>query len=413
MDLFEKIKNNMGPLGKHANEAHGYFTFPKLEGSIASKMTFRNKEVITWSINNYLGLSNHPEIRKADEVASKNWGLGTPMGSRMMSGDTKYHEELEKNLSNFVQKEDTILLNFGYQGIMSAIDALVDRKDVIVYDSESHACILDGVRLHMGKRYQFQHNDIKSLEKQLERSVSIIKETGGAILVITEGVFGMAGDLGKLKEICDLKKKYPFRLMVDDAHGIGTMGENGRGTGEHFGVQDEIDLYFGTFAKSFSSIGAFISAEKDVISFLRYNIRSQIFAKSLPMPIVIGAIKRLEMIEKNPSFKSRLWEITNLLQNGLKESGFNLGKTESCVTPVFLEGGVGEATNLTVDLRENYGIFCSIVTYPVVPKGVIMLRLIPTAVHTEDDVEKTIDAFSKVKEKLFSGAYISDKIAKH
>ena len=413
MDLFEKIKNNMGPLGKHANEAHGYFTFPKLEGSIASKMTFRNKEVITWSINNYLGLSNHPEIRKTDEEASKNWGLGTPMGSRMMSGDTKYHEELEKNLSNFVQKEDTILLNFGYQGIMSAIDALVDRKDVIVYDSESHACILDGVRLHMGKRYQFQHNDIKSLEKQLERSVSIIKETGGAILVITEGVFGMAGDLGKLKEICDLKKKYPFRLMVDDAHGIGTMGENGRGTGEHFGVQDEIDLYFGTFAKSFSSIGAFISAEKDVISFLRYNIRSQIFAKSLPMPIVIGAIKRLEMIEKNPSFKSRLWEITNLLQNGLKESGFNLGKTESCVTPVFLEGGVGEATNLTVDLRENYGIFCSIVTYPVVPKGVIMLRLIPTAVHTEDDVEKTIDAFSKVKEKLFSGAYISDKIAKH
>ena len=403
----------MGPLGKHANEAHGYFTFPKLEGSIASKMTFRNKEVITWSINNYLGLSNHPEIRKTDEEASKNWGLGTPMGSRMMSGDTKYHEELEKNLSNFVQKEDTILLNFGYQGIMSAIDALVDRKDVIVYDSESHACILDGVRLHMGKRYQFQHNDIKSLEKQLERSVSIIKETGGAILVITEGVFGMAGDLGKLKEICDLKKKYPFRLMVDDAHGIGTMGENGRGTGEHFGVQDEIDLYFGTFAKSFSSIGAFISAEKDVISFLRYNIRSQIFAKSLPMPIVIGAIKRLEMIEKNPSFKSRLWEITNLLQNGLKESGFNLGKTESCVTPVFLEGGVGEATNLTVDLRENYGIFCSIVTYPVVPKGVIMLRLIPTAVHTEDDVEKTIDAFSKVKEKLFSGAYISDKIAKH
>ena len=403
----------MGPLGRHANEAHGYFTFPKLEGSIASKMVFRNKEVITWSINNYLGLSNHPEIRKVDEEASKNWGLGTPMGSRMMSGDTKYHEELEKNLSNFVQKEDTILLNFGYQGIMSAIDALVDRKDVIVYDSESHACILDGVRLHMGKRYQFQHNDIKSLEKQLERAVAIIKETGGAVLVITEGVFGMAGDLGKLKEICDLKKKYPFRLMVDDAHGIGTMGENGRGTGEHFGVQDEIDIYFGTFAKSFSSIGAFISAEKDVISFLRYNIRSQIFAKSLPMPIVIGAIKRLEMIESNPSFKSRLWEITNLLQNGLKESGFNLGKTESCVTPVFLEGGVGEATNLTVDLRENYGIFCSIVTYPVVPKGVIMLRLIPTAVHTEDDVEKTIDAFSKVKEKLFSGAYISDKIAKH
>ena len=411
MDLFDKIKKNRGPLGKHAKDAHGYFTFPKLEGPIQSKMSFNNKEVICWSINNYLGLSNHPEIRKADADATKNWGMGTPMGSRMMSGDTKFHEKLENELSNFVQKEDTILLNFGYQGMHSAIDALVDRQDVIVYDSESHACILDGVRLHLGKRYQFPHNNIEKLKTQLERAERIIKETNGSILVITEGVFGMAGDLGKLKEICELKKDFSFRLFVDDAHGIGTMGDNGRGTGEHFGIQNEIDIYFGTFAKSFASIGAFISSNKDVIEYLKYNTRSQIFAKSLPMPIVIGALKRLEIMRTDKSLKKKLWHITEKLQTGLKENGFNLGQTESCVTPVFLSGGVGEATNLTVDLRENYGIFCSIVTYPVVPKGVIMLRLIPTATHTEEDVEKTIEAFKEVKGKLFSGEYVSDKIA--
>jgi len=411
MDLFEKLKKNRGPLGQHAKDAHGYFTFPKLEGEISSKMIFNNKKVICWSINNYLGLSNHPEVRKADADASSQFGLGTPMGSRMMSGDTAYHEQLEKELSSFSQKEDTILLNFGYQGMHSAIDALVDRQDVIVYDSESHACILDGVRLHLGKRYQYPHNDIEKLKKQLERATAIINETGGSILVITEGVFGMAGDLGKLKEISALKKQFSFRLFVDDAHGIGTMGENGVGTGEQLGVQDEIDIYFGTFAKSFASIGAFISSEKDVIEYLKYNTRSQIFAKSLPTPIVIGALKRLELIRRDSSLKDKLWSITKKLQKGLKENGFNLGLTESCVTPVFLSGGVGEATNLTVDLRENYGIFCSIVTYPVVPKGVIMLRLIPTATHTEEDVEKTIYAFTKVKEKLFSGQYVSDKIA--
>ena len=411
MDLFEKLKKNRGPLGQHAKDAHGYFTFPKLEGEISSKMTFNNKEVICWSINNYLGLSNHPEVRKADADASSQFGLGTPMGSRMMSGDTAYHEKLEKELSDFSQKEDTILLNFGYQGMHSAIDALVDRQDVIVYDSESHACILDGVRLHLGKRYQYPHNNIEKLKKQLERATSIINETGGSILVITEGVFGMAGDLGKLKEITELKKQFSFRLFVDDAHGIGTMGENGVGTGEHLGIQDEIDIYFGTFAKSFASIGAFISSKKDVIEYLKYNTRSQIFAKSLPTPIVLGALKRLEIMRRDSSLRDRLWSITKKLQKGLKENGFNLGLTESCVTPVFLSGGVGEATNLTVDLRENYGIFCSIVTYPVVPKGVIMLRLIPTATHTEEDVENTIYAFKKVKEKLFSGQYVSDKIA--
>jgi len=411
MDLFDKIKNNRGPLGKHAKDAHGYFTFPKLEGEISNKMFFRGKEVLVWSINNYIGLSNHEEVRRADEQASKDWGLGYPMGSRMMSGNTNYHEQLENELSSFMKKEDTILLNFGYQGIMSSIDALVDRKDVIVYDSECHACIIDGVRLHQGKRFVFPHNNIENFEKQLQRAQKITDETDGGILVITEGVFGMSGDLGKLKEITALKTKYNFRLLVDDAHGFGTMGETGYGAGEYLGCHDEIDVYFGTFAKSMASIGAFISSTEDVVEYLRYNMRSQIFAKSLPMPITIGAIKRLELLQSKPELKANLWNIANSLQSGLRKAGFNLGNTESAVTPVYLSGGVGEATNLTLDLRENFGIFCSIVTYPVVPKGVILLRLIPTAVHTLEDVNYTIESFSAIKDKLEKGEYVSEKLA--
>ncbi|MGB2458136.1 MAG: aminotransferase class I/II-fold pyridoxal phosphate-dependent enzyme [Flavobacteriales bacterium] len=411
MDLFDKIKNNRGPLGKHAKDAHGYFTFPKLEGEISNKMLFRGKEVLVWSINNYIGLSNHEEVRRADEQATKDWGLGYPMGSRMMSGNTNYHEQLENELSSFMKKEDTILLNFGYQGIMSSIDALVDRKDVIVYDSECHACIIDGVRLHQGKRFVFPHNNIENFEKQLQRAQKITDETDGGILVITEGVFGMSGDLGKLKEITALKAKYNFRLLVDDAHGFGTMGETGYGAGEHLGCHDEIDVYFGTFAKSMASIGAFISSTEDVVEYLRYNMRSQIFAKSLPMPITIGAIKRLELLQSKPELKANLWNIANSLQSGLRKAGFNLGNTESAVTPVYLSGGVGEATNLTLDLRENFGIFCSIVTYPVVPKGVILLRLIPTAVHTLEDVNYTIESFSAIKDKLEKGEYVSEKLA--
>lgn len=411
MDLFDKIKNNRGPLGKHAKDAHGYFTFPKLEGEISNKMFFRGKEVLVWSINNYIGLSNHEEVRRADEQASKDWGLGYPMGSRMMSGNTNYHEQLENELSSFMKKEDTILLNFGYQGIMSSIDALVDRKDVIVYDSECHACIIDGVRLHQGKRFVFPHNNIENFEKQLQRAQKITDETDGGILVITEGVFGMSGDLGKLKEITALKAKYNFRLLVDDAHGFGTMGETGYGAGEHLGCHDEIDVYFGTFAKSMASIGAFISSTEDVVEYLRYNMRSQIFAKSLPMPITIGAIKRLELLQSKPELKANLWNIANSLQSGLRKAGFDLGNTESAVTPVYLSGGVGEATNLTLDLRENFGIFCSIVTYPVVPKGVILLRLIPTAVHTLEDVNYTIESFSAIKDKLEKGEYVSEKLA--
>ncbi|HPD54881.1 MAG: aminotransferase class I/II-fold pyridoxal phosphate-dependent enzyme [Bacteroidota bacterium] len=411
MDLFEKIKKNRGPIGQHAKDSHGYFTFPKLEGEIGSKMVFRGKERLVWSLNNYLGLANHPDVRKADAAAAAEYGFASPMGARMMSGNTNYHEQLENELSAFMHKEDTILLNFGYQGMVSAIDCLVDRHDVIVYDSESHACIIDGVRLHMGKRFVFPHNDIANCEKQLERATRIVEETGGSILVITEGVFGMRGDQGKLKEIVALKKKYNFRLFVDDAHGFGTMGKTGAGTGEEQGVQDEIDVYFGTFAKSMAMIGGFISSKEDVVEYLRYNMRSQIFAKSMPAALVKGALKRLELLRSNPSLKNDLWKIVNALQSGLKEAGFEIGNTESPVTPVYMSGSIPEATNMIYDLRENSDIFCSMVVYPVVPKGVIILRLIPTAVHTLEDVKYTIEAFRKAYVKLKAGEYMSDKIA--
>ncbi len=410
IDIFDKIRENRGPLGQHAKESHGYFTFPKLEGDISNKMMFRGKENLVWSINNYLGLANHPEVRKIDAEASLKWGMGTPMGARMMSGQSSYHEQLEKELSDLMQKEDSFLLNFGYQGCMSAIEALVDRRDVIVYDSESHACMVDGVRLHQGKRFVYAHNDMKSFVKMLDMAEKRCAETGGGILVVTEGVFGMAGDQGKLKEIVAFKKKYKFRLFVDDAHGFGTMGEQGRGAGDVQGVQDQIDVYFGTFAKAMASIGAFVSGDEDIIEFLRYNMRSQTFAKSLPMPIVIGALKRLDMMRTMPEFKENLWKIATALQSGLKEAGFDLGVTNSAVTPVYLKGTLGEATNITLDLRENYNIFTSIVVYPVVPKEVIMLRLIPTAVHTLEDVAYTIKSFKKVKEKLEKGEYQADSI---
>lgn len=411
MDIFEKIKNNRGPLGQHSKESHGYFTFPKLEGEIGAHMTFRGKPVLTWSLNNYLGLANHPDVRKADADAAAQWGMAYPMGARMMSGQTKYHEQLEQELAEFMHKEDAFLLNFGYQGCMSAIEALVGRHDVVVYDSESHACMVDGVRLHQGKRFVFQHNDMESFEKMLNQAKRVTDQTGGGILVMTEGVFGMAGDQGKLKEIVEFKKVIPFRLFVDDAHGFGSIGKDGRGAGEFQGVQDQIDVYFGTFAKAMATVGAFVASEEHVIEFLRYNMRSQTFAKALPMPIVIGALKRLEMIRTMPELQDNLWNIARALQSGLRDAGFDIGHTNSVVTPVFLKGSLGEATNVTVELRETYGIFCSIVVYPVVPKDVIMLRLIPTTVHTLEDVRYTIECFSKVREKLAAGEYKAEKIA--
>jgi glycine C-acetyltransferase len=410
MDIFEKIKKNRGALGQYQFMGHGYFFFPKLEGEIAPRMKFRGKEVLTWSLNNYLGLANHPEIRQIDAEAAAKYGLAYPMGARMMSGQTTLHEKFEEMAATFSGKEDAYLLNYGYQGMVSIIDALVDRHDVIVYDSESHACIMDGLRLHMGKRFVYPHNDIVSFEKQLQRATKLIEGTTGGILVITEGVFGMAGDLGKLDEIAALKKKYNFRFLVDDAHGFGTMGANGGGTGEHFGVQDQIDIYFATFAKSMAGIGGFVSSTKDIINYLRYNLRSQIYAKSLPMAMTIGAIKRLEFIQAHPELRDKLWEIVRSLQKGLREAGLDLGNTESPVTPVFMKSGIPQTTQMLYDLRENYGIFCSVVVYPVVPKDVVMLRLIPTAAHSLEDVEYTLKAFREIKTKVDNNVY-PDKYA--
>ncbi len=411
MDLFEKIQKNRGPLGQHSKMAHGYFTFPKLEGDINNRMIFRGKEHLVWSLNNYLGLANHPEVRKADADAAEEFGLAQPMGARMMSGNSNNHEALEKELADFVKREDCFLLNYGYQGMVSIIDTLVTRHDVIVYDAESHACIIDGVRLHQGKRFVYTHNDMESLEKQLERASKMIDGTEGGILVITEGVFGMSGAQGKLKEIVALKDKFQFRLLVDDAHGFGTMGPTGAGTDEEQGVQEGVDVYFGTFAKSMAGIGAFVASSENVVEYLRYNMRSQIFAKSLPMPMVVGLRKRLELLKTNPQLKEKLWTIVRALQSGLKEKGFDIGNTNSPVTPVFLSGTLNEATSIIMDLRENYSIFCSIVTYPVVPKGVLMLRLIPSAAHTLNDVEETLRAFSEVAEKLKAGHYNSQNMA--
>lgn len=405
-DIFEKLLKNAGPLGQHRERAHGYFAFPKLEGEIGSRMKFRGKDMIVWSLNNYLGLANHPAVRKADADAAAAYGLATPMGARMMSGNTDQHEQLESELAAFVSKEDAILMNFGYQGIMSAIDAICGRHDIIVYDAESHACIIDGLRLHPGHRYVFKHNDLEDFEKQMQRATALVeKQNAGGILVITEGVFGMAGDQGKLKEIAALKNKYSFRLLVDDAHGFGTLGKTGAGAGEAQGCQDAIDLYFSTFAKSMASIGAFMAGDKAIIDFIRYNIRSQIFAKSVPMPLVIGNLKRLEMLRTMPELKEKLWSNALKLQAGLKERGFDIGKTDTPVTPVYMKGGVEEATAMVMDLRENYKIFCSIVVYPVIPKGHIIYRLIPTAAHTDADIQETLIAFTETKAKLDAGAY--------
>lgn len=405
MDLFTRILEQAGPLGKYADMAEGYFMFPKLEGELGNRMYFQGKEVVCWSINNYLGLANHPEVRKADAESAARWGLAYPMGARMMSGETSQHNKLENGLAQFVGKEAGYLLNFGYQGIMSVIDALLSRRDVVVYDSESHACIVDAVRMHLGKRFAYTHNDISSLHKNLERAAKITEETGGGILVITEGVFGMRGDQGKLREVVALKEQYNFRLLIDDAHGFGMLGKTGAGTAEEQGVTDDVDLYFSTFAKSMALIGAFIAGPAPIIRYLRYNMRSQIFAKSLPMPIVEGALKRFELLKSKPELREKLWQNVRALQSGLRERGFDIGDTNTCVTPVYMRGEVEEATALVRDMRENFGVFCSIVAYPVIPKGMLILRLIPTAMHTDEDIRITLDAFSAVREKMERGAY--------
>ncbi len=406
VDILDRLEKNAGgPIGMYQKYSHGYFSFPKLEGPIGPHMTFRGKPMLNWSLNNYLGLANHPEVREADAKGAADFGMAAPMGARMMSGQTKYHEQLERELAAFVGKEDAFLLNFGYQGMVSIIDCLLTPRDVVVYDAEAHACIIDGMRLHRGKRFVFGHNDMASLRKQLEHATKVAEENRGGILVITEGVFGMKGDLGKLDEIVALKKEFSFRLLVDDAHGFGTMGPGGRGTAAHFGVVDGVDVLFNTFAKSMAGIGAFVSSHKWLIDYLRYNMRSQLYAKSLPMPMVMGALKRLDLIRKHPEYQEKLWTITRALQQGFRERGFDIGGTLSPVTPVYMKGGVEEATNMVVDLRENHALFCSIVVYPVIPKGEIILRIIPTAAHTLEDVQYTLDCFSSIREKLLAGEY--------
>lgn len=408
MDLFDKLKVENSVLGQYAKDSEGYYTFPKLEGQLGSHMMFQGKERLVWSLNNYLGLGNHPEVRKADADAAAEWGMAYPMGARMMSGHTKYHEQLEQELAAFVKKDAAYLLNYGYQGMVSIIDSLVDRHDVVVYDSEAHACIIDGMRLHVGKRFVYPHNDMEKLEKQLQRATKMTEASGGGILLITEGVYGMTGGLGHLKDIVALKKKYNFRILIDDAHGFGTMGKEGRGTHVHYGVEDDIDIYFGTFAKSMAGIGGFVASKPEIIKFLKYNMRSQIYAKSLPMPMVIGALKRLDLIRTRPELLEKLWTVVSALQKGLRDNGFNIGETESMVTPVILSGNVADAKQITYDLRENYNIFCSIVVYPVVPKGIILLRIIPTAEHTLEDVAYTIKSFKEVKDKLENGLYAKE-----
>jgi len=411
MDIFDRIKANRGPLGNYSEVAEGYYIFPKLEGELSNRMMFQGKETIMWSVNNYLGLANHPDVRKSDAEAAEKWGLAYPMGSRMMSGNTEMHDELERELADFISKEAAVLVNFGYQGIMSSIDCLLSRRDVVVYDAGCHACIVDGVRMHAGKRFVFQHNDIDSCEKQLQAATKVAEESGGGILVISEGVFGMRGDQGKLREIVALKQKYNFRLMVDDAHGFGTLGKTGAGAGEEQGIQDDIDVYFATFAKSMGSVGAFLAGDKDMVQYLKYNMRSQIFAKSLMMPVVQSALVRLNMLRTMPELKDKLWSNVNKLQSGLKAAGFDIGNTNSCVTPVYMKGSVEEAMRLVYDLRENHRIFCSIVVYPVVPKGIILLRLIPTSVHTFDDIDETIEAFKAIQIKLQNNAYKQEAVA--
>ncbi len=406
VDIFERLEKNVGgPIGQYMNAAHGYFAFPKLEGELGPHMMFRGKMMLNWSLNNYLGLANHPEVREADAKGAADFGMAAPMGARMMSGQTKYHEQLERELCEFVGKDDAFLLNFGYQGMISIIDCLLTHRDVVVYDAECHACIIDGLRMHKGKRFVYGHNDEESLHKQLQHATDLAESQRGGVLVITEGVFGMKGDLGFLDKVVEAKKKFNFRLLVDDAHGFGTMGANGRGTAEHFGVIDEVDVLFNTFAKSMAGIGAFVAGPKWLINFFRYNMRSQLYAKSLPMPMVMGALKRLELIKAHPEYLAKLWEITNALQSGLKANGFEIGVTQSPVTPVYMKGGVNEATNLIVDLRENHALFCSIVIYPVIPKGEIILRVIPTAAHTLEDVDYALNALLAVRDKLVSGVY--------
>lgn len=399
MDLFDKLQGRPGPLGEFTSDGYGYYTFPRLEGPLGPVMKFNGKDVVVWSINDYLGIGGREDVRKFDGEMAARHGLSTPMGARLMTGNTTQHEKLEEELADFVHKPSALLLNYGYQGIMSVIHALVDRNDFLIYDELSHACIVDGKQLAMAEKFVYKHNDIESLEKQLERAHRKAKPDS-SILVVTEGAFGMTGDLGNLEEIVALKDKYPFRLLVDDAHGVGTMGEDGSGTGTHLGCHEGIDIYFGTFAKAFALIGAFVATEERVKEFLKANVRSQIFAKSVPLPIVESVRKRLKMIRNNPEWRDQLWENTKKLRQGLIDIGYNVMPAECPVTPVLTKGSTEVCQDIMRKLREDHGIFVSGVAYPVVPKGTVLIRLIPTAAHNDEHIKKTLKGFRAIKDVI-------------
>ncbi len=403
MDLFDKLEERPSPLGPFTSEGYGYYTFPRLEGPLGPEMKFNGKDMVVWSINDYLGIGSNEEIKKVDTEATAKYSLSAPMGARLMTGNSTEHEALEEELAEFIHKPEAMLLNYGYQGIMSVIHSLVDRNDFLIYDELSHACIVDGKQLSMADKSVFKHNDIESFKKQLYRAAAK-KKDNSSILVVTEGVFGMTGDLGILPEIIELKKEVPFRLLVDDAHGFGTLGEDGSGTGTHLGCQDGIDIYFGTFAKAAALIGAFVASEPRVIKFLRANARSQIFAKSLPLPIVVTARKRLELIKNHPEWRETLWKNTIKLREGLQKIGYNVLPSESPVTPVLTQGSTDLCTAIMRKLREEHGVFVSGVAYPVVPRGIVLIRLIPTAAHNDAHIEKTLVAFEAIKEFVMASA---------
>lgn len=399
-DVFAKCDTEGGYFGKYRRAKDKYFTQPVLEGPIGPRMQFEGREVITWSINNYLGLAGDPDIHERARRTVETHGPWTPMGSRLMTGNSNRHMALEARLARFVGKEASVVFNYGYMGVIGTIHSLVDEADTVLIDSLSHACIVDGALLaSRGKQFRvFRHNDMESLEEQLKAANA---NRRGGLLLVTEGLYGMTGDQAPLAPICDLKDLYEARLLIDDAHGFGVMGPTGAGTAEHQGVQDRVDLYFGTFAKSFAAIGGVTAGDERVVDYIRYNARPNIFAKSLPMIYVEAVDAALDLVEKGSDRREQVWHIAHRLQAGLSALGYDLGSTDSPITPVYIPAGSEETAVRAIRLmRSTYGIFVSAVTYPVVPRGVVLFRLTATAAHTDDDVDRTLEAFEKLRNDL-------------
>ncbi|MCH9633796.1 MAG: 8-amino-7-oxononanoate synthase/2-amino-3-ketobutyrate coenzyme A ligase [Chlamydiae bacterium] len=400
-DLFHKCYQKEGLFSNVREGKDNYYAQPILEGPLGPHMTFNGQKMIVWSINDYLGLAGHPEPTARAKEVLEAFGTAYPMGARLMSGFTQNHQTFEAKLAKFAQKESALLFNYGYLGVLGVITSIMGPRDTVIIDHDSHACIVDGAKLATTRRNQFRvfrHNDMDHLEKILK---SINQDRKGGILIVTDGIYGMTGEVAPLKEICALKEKYNARLLVDDAHGIGIMGATGRGTGEHLGVQDKIDLYFSTFAKCFAGIGGFVAGDKEIIEHITWNARPVIFAKNLPLIYSDSLSATLDVIEREPERREKLWEIATYMQRRFKEEGFDIGNTTSPITPVFLSISGLEAIKDAIHiLREEFHIFASGVMYPVVPRGVFLLRLVPSCRHTFDDVNKTIEAFIQIKERI-------------